>query len=165
MKKYFVFIVCCLVAIFSAATIFAQEQITGTRAMQIALTRSGGGTVIEMDWELKKDRAQYDVEIFRSGTKYEIKIDFSTGEIIKHKEKRASVRELPPPPQNQLTFERAREIALAGRGNATVEKIIWEYKYRHYIYEILVRQNGRKSKVHIDAATGKMLIPIHRSYM
>ena len=165
MKKYFVIFVCCLALIFSAATIFAQEQVTGTQAVQIALTRSGGGTVIEMDWELKKGRAQYDVEIFRSGTKYEIKIDFSTGEIIKHKEKRTSVRDLPPPPQNQITFERVREIALAGRGNAMVEKIEWEYKHGQYVYEVSVMQDGKKSKVYIDAATGRILTPVPRGWM
>jgi len=165
MKKHFVFFVCCLAAIFSAAVIFAQEQITGTQAMQIARTRAGGGTVVEMEWELKRGRAQYDVEVIRSGTKHEIKIDSATGEIIGYKEKRANARELPPTPQNQVTFERAREISLAGRGNAIVEKIEWEYKYGQYVYEVSVRQDGKKSKVYIDAATGKTLQPLRRGWM
>jgi len=165
MKKYFVFFVCCLAAIFSAAAIFAQEPITGTRVAQIALTRSGGGTIIEMDWELKRGGAQYDIEIIYSGTKYEMKIDASIGDIIGYKEKRASARELPPPPQNQVTFERAKEIALANRGNAIVEKIEWEYKYGQYVYEVSVRQDGKKSKVYIDAATGKTLQPQRRGWM
>ena len=165
MKKYFVIFVCCLAAIFSAAAIFAQEQITGTKAMQIALTRSSGGTVIEMEWELKRGKAQFDVEIINSGKKHEIKIESATGKIITYKEKRVVVRELPPPPQNQVTFERVREIALAGRGNAIVEKIEWEYKYGQYVYEVSLRQDGKKSKVYIDAATGRTLTPVRRGWM
>ena len=165
MKKYSVFFVC----IFSAASLFAQGltghnvpfvqlKITGERARQIALERTGGGTIIEMEWELKRGMAQYELEIINRGMKCKIKLDSVTGEIIEYKAKRATVRELPSVPQNHISFERAREIALEGTSNASVEKISWEHKHGQYVYEVSVRQNGRKNKVYLDAMTGSRIL-------
>ena len=176
MKKHSVFFVCYLTAIFSAAVIFAQGftgpndpvsqvHITGERAKQIALVKTAGGTVIEMEWELKRGRAQYELEIINSGMKYEMKLDSATGEIIEYKEKRTSVREFPSPPQSQITFERAKEIALAGSSNALVEKISWEHKYGQYVYEVSVMQNRQKNKIYIDGMTGRILQPARRAWI
>ena len=174
MKKHSIFFACYLSAFFSATVLFAQAltgpnaldsqtQITGERAKQIALAKTGGGTIIEMDWELKRGRAQYEIEIINSGVKYKVKLA-SAGDIIEYKEKRASLREIPPPPGNQITFERAKEIVLVGTSNAIVEKISWEYKYGQFVYEATVRQNSRKSKVYLDAMTGRILQPARRGW-
>ena len=136
MKRYSILVGCLIAVVFSSVNLYAQgfsgpgsqatlPVISGERALEIALNRAGGGTVIEMEWELKRWGSQYDVEIHRNGMKVEVKVDGANGNIISYKEKRASQRFVmpPPPPQNRITFERAREAALTGRNNAAVEEI------------------------------------------
>ena len=89
----------------------------------------------------------------------EVKIDVATGEIISIKQKRASKRFVmpPQPAPNQISFERARDIALNGINNAVVEEVEWMHRYGQWVYEVSLKQNGRKQTVYLDAATGRIL--------
>jgi uncharacterized membrane protein YkoI len=57
-------------------------------ARKIALEKTGGGTVIDVQKEFKKDgRILYDVEVIDAGREFEIEIDAQTGAIIEYQEK------------------------------------------------------------------------------
>ena len=65
-----------------------QGGIDTAKAREIALDRTGGGTVVELEKELKKDgRIVYEVEIVNPERKHEVKIDGRTGAIVEYEEK------------------------------------------------------------------------------
>ena len=61
--------------------------ISREKAEQIARDRANGGTIVgyKFDWE-KNGRSRYDIEVISNGTKYDFKIDATTGEIYKAKQ-------------------------------------------------------------------------------
>ena len=65
-----------------------QSGIDTTKAREIALNRTGGGTVVEVEKEFKKDRRiVYEVEVLNPNRKHEVTIDGRTGAITEYKEK------------------------------------------------------------------------------
>ena len=58
-------------------------QITPEKAEGAALTRVGGGTVMDIELKRKNQQIIYEVEIIHNGRKAEIKIDAATGKIVK----------------------------------------------------------------------------------
>ena len=169
MKKYAVSGICCLVLILSAAGVYAQgftspgantaPQVNSERALQIAFTRApAGGTVIAMDWELKRVGSEWEIKIIHNQMQYDIKIDGSSGQIISYRERRYTPRQpLPSPPQNRISFERVREIVRSIYPQGTIEDIEWEYSYGRWVYEVDIRVNGRKNTVYLDSVTGSQL--------
>lgn len=66
----------------------AEGDITSEKAREIALERTGGGTIIKVDKEYKKDgRILYEVEVVNAGRKIGIEMDARTGGIVEYKEK------------------------------------------------------------------------------
>ena len=66
------------------------SQVTSARAMELAeaaLSLSGGGTVREIEFELKKGVLICEIEINNNGTKHEVKYNVSTGAMTQHKSK------------------------------------------------------------------------------
>ena len=59
------------------------------KALEIALTRTGGGQVVEFVLEKEQGRYEYEVEVKKDDKKYEVEIDAHTGEMLEFK-----VREL-----------------------------------------------------------------------
>ena len=169
MKKYTVSGICCLALILSAAGIYAQgfttprdntaPQVNSERALQTAFTRApAGGTLIEMDWELKRMGSEWDIKIIHNQMQYDIKIDGNSGQIISYRERRYTPRQpLPSPPQNRISFERVREIAQSIHPQGTIEEIEWEHSYGRWVYEVTVRVNGRKNTIYLDSVTGSQL--------
>ena len=68
----------------------AGTQVTFEQAVQIAIAHSGGGTIVEMVWELSwNGQYIFEIEIRDTrGRKHEVKFDPATGSIISIKSKR-----------------------------------------------------------------------------
>ena len=136
-------------------------QITPVRAEEIAVAQAGGGTVMEIELERKNQQILYGVGITHDGRKHEIKIDATTGEIIRFKS--SNLRRLPVLPQvqrdsliqtAQISFAKAEEIAIARTGGGTVIEVGLERKSQQTFYEIEITHDGRKYEIKIDAASG-----------
>ena len=59
------------------------------QAEQIALSRSGGGTIVsyKLDYEKKTGRPKYDIHVVAGDYKYDYKIDATTGDVFEMKRK------------------------------------------------------------------------------
>lgn len=65
-----------------------EAGIDAAKAREIVLAKTGGGTVVDLEQEFKKDgRVVYEVEVVGAERKYEVKLDGRTGAIIEYKEK------------------------------------------------------------------------------
>ncbi len=66
-----------------------QGGIDAVRAREIALARTGGGTIVEIDRDFKRGgRVGYEFEIVGPDRRYEIDVDGQTGAIVEYQEKR-----------------------------------------------------------------------------
>ena len=167
MKKQTVFGICCLVLLFSAASIYGQgftgtntaPQIDGVRALQIAQTRApASGTVIEMEWELKRGWSEWEIDIVQGQTRYTIKIDGSSGQITSYRERIYAPRQpLPQPPANRISFETVRQNAQSSNPGGIIQEIEYGYKHLRWVFEVKIRVNNRNTKLYFDAVTGQSL--------
>jgi len=57
----------------------------------------------------------------------------------------------------KISYERAKEIALAKVGGGTVKEIDLDYEHGQLVYEIEVKYNGREYEIKIDAVTGEIV--------
>ena len=144
-------------------TRLAGSQITFEQALQIALARTSGGTLKEIELERKKNGVLlYDIEILTNGRKVEMYIDAMTGQVTNIKEKRSSSSQMNNDSfHNQITSANAArlsEIGLARLGCGTIEEMGWKLGWNSYIFEIEIRDtNGRKHEVKIDSTTSTII--------
>lgn len=64
-------------------------EISADRAVEIALNRTGGGRVDEVEREWEHGRPVWEVEIVRDGVEYELKIDRTNGDVVKAEQESA----------------------------------------------------------------------------
>lgn len=57
----------------------------------------------------------------------------------------------------KVSYERAKEIALAKVGGGTVKEIELDHENGRLVYEVEVKYNGMEYEMEIDAATGEIL--------
>ena len=62
-------------------TAFAATEITMEQAKEIALAKTGGGTVTECKLDYENGRKVYEIKIVYGNTKYEMDVDTITGVI------------------------------------------------------------------------------------
>lgn len=150
----------------------AAITITYEKAKEIALTKVGGGTVREIELDYEHGILVYEVEIKYNGIKYEVDVNAETGEIVKFKSEyssnTAALSTSQPtatstPSQSgstasgQISYEKAKEIALAKVGGGTIKDIELDYEKGRLVYEVEVKYNSREYEVKIDAATGEIV--------
>ncbi|MFC0528866.1 PepSY domain-containing protein [Phytohabitans kaempferiae] len=60
------------------------DAVSLDQAIEIALGRSGGGTVVETEREWEHGRPAWKVEIVKGGVEHEVYVDRETGDIVKY---------------------------------------------------------------------------------
>ena len=145
---------------FAHASYLGNTQISFERAIEIAFGRAGGnGTVKEVEWNLKYGQPIYEVEIYRNGQKYEIKINGVTGEVFRLKSKQTY--KIPAGlTVSQITSARSNEfakIAVDMLGGGTVVNIEWEQKTFGTIVDVKIINNGVKHEVKINPVTSEIV--------
>lgn len=66
----------------SSEAVSGQNLISVDEAKNIALALTEGGTIVEIELEIKKDKAEYEIEIMKDNKTYEIEIDAYTGKVL-----------------------------------------------------------------------------------
>ena len=143
----------------SNKSLAATSEITADEAKEIALAKTGGGTVTELklDYE-KNNRKVYEIEIINGNTKYCMDIDVLDSQIYDYEEETIKTNtqnsssgsttettaeitpETAPSETNvsrsEVTVEEAKAIALAKTGGGTVTGCNLGYKNGRKVYEI-----------------------------
>jgi len=137
-------------------------QISYERAMELALERVGGGMIWDIELERQRGELIYEVEVRFNGIEYDVYINAATEEIIRFREDGRynvnSASAMPPClTEAEITFERAKAIALERAGGGTVTDIELERRRGRLVYEVEVKINRQEYDVRIDAATGEIL--------
>ena len=152
----------------------AEAKISYERAKEIALAKVGGGTVKEIDLDYENGILAYEVEIKYNGIEYEVDVNATTGEVVKFKSDHSthssnnstsSSTQKPSTTSGlqsdsstaQISYERAKEIAIAKVGGGTVKEIELDRENGRLVYEVEVKYNGREYEIDIDAATGEIV--------
>jgi hypothetical protein len=61
--------------------------VSSSRAEQLALSHVGGGTITEVEAETEHARAVWSVKIVKNGSRYEVHVDRSSGDITRARAK------------------------------------------------------------------------------
>ena len=159
MKRTITVVLICAVLMFGTMAALGQAiqypgpQISFERAIEIALERVGGGTVIEAEFDRERGVLVYDVEIRHDMREHDVRIDADTGEIIRHRHF-AQTRQYPDP---QISPVRAMEIAIERTGGGMVTELKLDRERGVLVYEIEVKYDMREYDVRIDANTGEII--------
>ena len=130
-----------------------QTVIGRDKAIEIALAKVGGGTIVEFEYD--RDDAEYEIEIIFEGYEYELEIDAFTGEIKDFEQERKDDASTPSSStQTVISRDKAIEIALTRIGGGTV--VEFEYDREDAEYEIEIIFEGYEYELEIDAFTGEI---------
>ena len=125
--------------------------------MEIALSRTGGGIVEEIEFERENGTLVYDITVRRENQQYEVKIDALTGEIAEFREEASATALTQAYNTARISFTKAIETAVASIGGGTIEEVELEYERGILIYEVNVIYENRHYEVKVDAITGKIV--------
>lgn len=163
----------------------AKSTIIGFADMAASVEKSYG-TILELDLTLRGGEPVYKANIIVGGKRVLVYFNAVTGTEIERKSAVAldeeetkiyndynivssvsgqgkTISEIAAGAQTsysakaQISYERAKEIALAKIGGGTVREIELDREKERLVYEIEVRYNGMKYEIDIDAATGEIL--------
>lgn len=149
----------------------ASGNISLERAKEIALAKTGGGTVLKCKLDDDDGITVYDVEIINGSTKYEMEINASSGVIYQYEVKNyagynynSSSSSSPNSPSSsapsispQISADKARQIALNSAGGGVVAKCKLDYEHGTLVYEVEIYNGGMEHEFEIDADTGNIL--------
>ena len=131
------------------------RKLTAEQAAQAALSIVGGGIVKEIKFERKDEMLIYKIKGRYERTKYKMRINAATGEIISFQKE--ETKTFAPSHSAKLTFDDAIEIALKRVGGGEILEVEFERDKGIWIYEVEVRHNFQKYAVYINANTGKII--------
>ena len=141
------------------------------RAKEIALGKTGGGTIVEFELDWDDGRPEYEIEIKANGYEYELEIDGYTGKVLEFEKDddddyRSSSKPASKPAPKSTTKPskpsligdaRAKEIALAKSGGGKVVEFELDWDDGRPEYEIEIKKDGLEYEVEIDGYTGQIL--------
>ena len=125
-------------------------KLTASDAKEIAINAAKGGKVVDIELERRKGAAYYEVEVKNKGVEHEIKIDATTGRILKHKTENKAAK-------FNISRGQAKQIALTAVRGGRVTDIDLENKRGNAYYEVEVKDGrGNEHELKIDAQSGKV---------
>lgn len=152
----------CIVYAAGAFTQPTADAIGREDAQRFAFADAGVDPVEAKAVHVKYERWQgtfvYEVEFIAGDTEYEYKIDAADGSVVKKESKTVIGPEATSPPQNSITLEEAREIALADAGLAredvTFTNVEQDTEGGVPVYEFEFYGSGVEYEYEINAQTG-----------
>ena len=128
-----------------------QSKISAAQAIAIA-EKDTGATADNLELELKRGNAVYEIDLHDDKQEYEIRVDAVSGEITARK----SEYEDKLPRRGSITLTQAIETAEQETGAKTVEADL-DGKHSGLVYEIELLGNDTRYDVDISADDGKVL--------
>ncbi len=122
-------------------------------AISIALGKTNGGFVTDLELEEDDGRLLYEIETANESMKYKLEIDAFSGKILKYELKRKVMSNI----NEIISIEEAIEIAKEVCSGGTVIEFELDEDDGRYVYEIEINNNGSEYELEIDALTGKVL--------
>lgn len=135
----------------------AKAVVTVDQAQQIALDKTGGGTILKIKQDYEAGRTVYEVDIIKDNSRYELEIDAVSGEIISYKQKQARNTESNLTKGTLITAEQAKQIALDRAGGGEIYKFELDHKHGRNVYEIDLVNAETRYEVDVDAQTGTVI--------
>ena len=133
---------------------FAQSKITAAQAVDKAVAKIGGQAV-EVNFDLKRGRSIYKVEVQNGGKEYDVYVDAASGEVV---DSREDYKNNPNKtrPAVRTTLKQAIAAAEAKTGGRAKEADL-KYKSGTPVYKVETVSGTQKHKVRVDAQSGQVL--------
>ncbi len=156
----------------------AKNVISEKQAKDIALEKTKGGTVTELELDRDGLKDKYEIEIHNGDKEYDLDIAAETGKISKieegmkdqddndndddgddvnsrYDENEATDRDdLIDPSKVKITSDKAQSIALK-KVSGTVKEMSLD---DDYVYEFEIQKDGKDVEVNVDAVTGEAVV-------
>lgn len=130
---------------------FEASKLSAIEAIDIA-TDKVAGQVTEVEFETKRDRAYYEVDVRVDDQKHEFKIDANSGEVFKSK-MRAEKKEI----KTQAVTMREAITTAENETQAKTKEADLKNKQGDSYYKIKTIKDKSKFKVKVDASSGEIL--------
>lgn len=151
----------------------AKNVISEKQAKDIALEKTKGGTVTEMELDRDGLKDKYEIEVLNGDKEYDLDIVAETGKVSKVEEgmkdqddndndddgddngveKNESSDQIDPS-KIKITAEQAQSIALKKVSGIVKEMSLDD----DYVYEFEIQKDGKDIDVNVDAVTGEAVI-------
>lgn len=129
------------------------KNISINEAIDIALTRVESGTVIGAEY-IEDTIICYDVNIIVEATKYDVRVDANTGNVIKveyYADKRVDI------PKNIISIKDAEEVALKHVNGDEVVEVSLKTHDSVDNFNVKILKDGKSTKVKVNAFDGSIL--------
>lgn len=136
-------------------TAFAANEISMERAREIALEKTGGGSVTECELDYENGRKVYDIEIIDGYTKYKMEIGVTDSRVYDYSQK--TYEAYGEKGADEITAEKAKAAALERAGGGTVVKCKLDFENGRKVYEIDIVDGGTRYEMDVSAEDGKIL--------
>jgi len=123
------------------------------KAIEIALSLTDGGRVVEFEADIDDGHHIYEIEIEKNHKEYDIELDARTGKVLEFEsddDEDGAAGQL-------IGRERAMEIALDKTEGGRIVEFELDEDDGQYIYEIEIIKDGIEYEVEIDGYSGKII--------
>lgn len=131
-------------------------------AVRTALDKTGGGQVMELRLDRDSGAPAYSLLIVDNGTRYDVRVDAATGEVMKFAKR--EIQRIPSIPRGMaggshlLNPEVAVQAALAASNGGVLVRSDAVHRYDgRNLYELEIIRDNTKFAMDIDANTGEVV--------
>jgi len=132
------------------------NEISAEEAKEIALAKTGGGTVVQCKLDFENGKKVYEVDIVNGDTRYEMDVSVTDSKIIKFEQKTVAAYNSSVSDSTEITAEKAQEIALAKTGGGTVVQCKLDYEHGRKVYEIEIVNGNTKYELDVCATDSQI---------
>lgn len=140
------------------ASVSGKADITAEKAREIALEKTGGGTIVECELDYEHGRKVYEFKVVNGGMKYEFDVCVTDSKIYDYRQE-----EIPDDRDSHkssgdtiISSDRAKEIALKKTGGGIVVKCKLDNEDHRQVYEIEIVNGRVEYEMDIDALDGRI---------
>ncbi|GHT09935.1 hypothetical protein FACS1894170_01320 [Planctomycetales bacterium] len=143
-----------LAAMLFSVTVSAATEITAEKAKEIALAKTGSGTVTECRLDYEHGRKVYEIEIINGDTKYEMDVCVTDSQIYDYKFKTYS--DYNTTGATEISADKAKRIAFAETRGGTVTGCKLDFEHGRKVYEIDITNGDTKYEIDVCVTDSKI---------
>lgn len=140
-------------ATFGANKVFASGEISKKQAEEIALSKSGGGKIVESKLDFEDGRKVYEIDIINGNSKYEMDVCVTDSKIYDYKVKMYSTT---VPGKNEISIEKAQDIALIKTNGGEIVECKLDFEKGRKVYEIEIIKGNTKYEMNVCVTDSKI---------